>query len=93
MKHSNGGICNWQLFQKQAISIRADPNLPAARAVPFLAMHKRRRATISLARCDRVARCWAVGDLLAEQAADQFDRGARGPAAFVQERIELDDVD
>ena len=45
-----------------------------------------------LARLDRVGRRRPVGDLLAEQAADQFDRGARGAAALVEERVELDDI-
>ncbi|WP_283826559.1 hypothetical protein [Bradyrhizobium iriomotense] len=40
MKQSDGGICNSQPFQKQAISIKADLNRPAAGAVPFLAAHK-----------------------------------------------------
>src|SRR6202051_2352412 len=46
----------------------------------------------SLARFDRIGRGRPVGDLLAEQAADQFDRGARGAAALVEEGIEFDNV-
>ena len=41
----------------------------------------------------RVARRSAIGDLQAEQAADQFDGDAGGAAAFVEKRIELDDID
>ncbi len=47
----------------------------------------------SFARRDGVARRRPVGDLLTEQAADQLDCRARGPTAFVQKRIELNDVD
>src|SRR4051812_44888157 len=48
---------------------------------------------IRLPRQHRIGRRAAVGDLQAEQAADQFDRDARGAAAFVEERVELDDID
>src|SRR6266702_3815162 len=91
MKPSAKRICNSYLFQKRAISIKADLNPTTERAVPFLAAHKRRMPD-SLARRDRIAGRRPVGDLLAEQAADQLDRGARGPTALVQEWIELDDV-
>src|ERR1700748_1723162 len=47
----------------------------------------------SILRRDGIARRWPVDDLLAEQAADQFDGRARSAASLVQERIELDDVD
>ena len=47
----------------------------------------------SIVRRDRVGRRRPVGDLLAEQAADQFDRGARGAAPLIEERVELDDID
>ena len=47
----------------------------------------------SLVRKHRIGRRPPVGDLQAEQAADQFDCDARGAAAFVEKRIELDDVD
>src|SRR3954470_21699002 len=46
-----------------------------------------------IARQHRVARRAAVGDLQAEQAADQFDGNARRAAAFVEKRVELDDID
>ena len=57
---------------------------------------KRHPALVSapgVARQHRVARRAAVGDLQAEQAADQFDGNARRAAAFVEKRIELDDID
>src|SRR5437867_3242184 len=92
MKPSAKQICNSYLFQKQTISIKTDLNPPAARAVPFFAAQKS-RVPDSFARRNRVAGRGSVGDLLAEQAADQFDRGARGPATFVQERVEFDNVD
>jgi hypothetical protein len=41
----------------------------------------------------RVGRRAAVGDLQAEQAAEQFDGGTSGAAALVEEGIELDDID
>jgi hypothetical protein len=41
----------------------------------------------------RVGGSRTVGDLQAEQAAEQFHRDARGAAAFVEKRIEFDEVD
>src|SRR3569832_1144168 len=42
---------------------------------------------------ERVGGRRTIGYLLAEQASDQFHHAARGAAAFVEERIELHDVE
>src|ERR1700733_10145836 len=47
----------------------------------------------SIARSNRVARGWPVSNLLAKQAADQFDSGARGTTPLIEERVELDNID